>query len=140
MKRILFGAAALLSLGTSCNPAEGVCSKEFECQAELGLSLDDDYVAVCAATLEGQNNALRKNAEPQCEDLANAGVTLAICESALGCDDLKKAREDPTGAGDLCSDPRKGVVDAFAAADSGLDCDGVENPVAGEGEGEGEGE
>ena len=121
----------------SCSPAEGLCQKEFDCQAELELDLEDDYVAVCKAGLEGENNRLRQNAEKPCEDLANAAAALATCEAVLGCADLAASRQEPLSDNDKCKDLRQGVVDALDAADGGAACDAITDaPAEGEGEGE----
>ena len=138
-----FGALlAATALGSvSCNPAESICQKEYDCQEELGMSLEDDYVDVCAASHGGQNNALRQNAEQECEDLANALLAVVTCESALSCEDLAASRGAPLTDDDKCKDLRQGAVDALEAADAGAACDGVDHDAAeGEGEGEGEGE
>ena len=128
--------AGVAALG-GCNPAEGLCQKEYDCQEELGLSLEDDYVAVCAAGHEGANRALRANAEKECEDLANAQVALAGCESVLDCETLAKSRGAPLTDDDSCKDLRQSLVDALGEAEGGAACDGVDD-VAAEGEGEGE--
>ena len=139
----LMSSTALLGLVavSGCNPAEAICQKEYDCQDELGMSLEDDYVEICAAGHEGTNNALRKSAEQECEDLANAQVALAGCESVLACEDLAKSRGAPLTDDDNCKDLRQGAVDALTAAEGGATCDGVADAAAeGEGEGEGEGE
>ena len=138
-----FGALlAATALGSvSCNPAESICQKEYDCQEELGMSLEDDYVDVCAAARGGANNALRQNAEQECEDLANAQLAVVTCESALSCEDLAASRATPLTDDDKCKDLRQGAVDALEAAEGGATCDGVDHdPAEGEGEGEGEGE
>ncbi|MBI1947748.1 MAG: hypothetical protein HYS27_18815 [Deltaproteobacteria bacterium] len=133
------GLTALWCAG--CNPAESICQKEYDCQDELGLTLEDDYVDVCAASRAGANNALRQSAEQECEDLANAQLAVATCESALSCEDLAASRAAMLDEADKCKDLRQGAVDAAEAADGGATCDGIGDPPAeGEGEGEGEGE
>jgi hypothetical protein len=133
---IIAASLALTAAIFGCNPAEGLCQKQFDCHEQLGLNLEDDYVEVCAAELEGQNNALRKNAEKECKDLADAQVALATCLSTLSCDDLKKAQD---GGDTLCKDVQKDFSDKNTAADNGAKCDGIDDD-AGEGEGEGAGE
>ena len=140
---MMVGGALGLSafLSASCNPAEAICQKEYDCQDELGMSLEDDYVDVCQAGHQGENNALRQSAEQQCEDLANAMVAIATCESVLACEDLATSRGAPLTDDDKCKDVRQGMVDALEAAGGGADCDGGADEAAeGEGEGEGEGE
>jgi hypothetical protein len=138
-KLMILLVPAVLALGTSCNPAGALCEKEYDCQTQLGLTLEDDYPAVCKARLEGADATLRANAEKPCEDLANAFAALAACESVLSCEDLAASRAAPATDNDKCKDLRQGQIDAFAAADNGAACDGVAN-AGGEGEGEGEGE
>ena len=132
---------ALVAAAASCNPAQGLCQKQFDCKDKLKLDLQDDYVAVCAAEFEGANNALRQNAEKECKDLADAEVTTAVCLSSLSCDDLVKAA---TPGGDtICKDAQKDLSDKLKAADGGAKCDGIADAGEGEGEGaagEGEGE
>lgn len=131
MKKLACCAFVLFATIVGCNPAEGVCQKEFDCQTELKLHLEDDYVAVCAAEKEGVNNALRKNAERECKDLADAQVTLATCESTLSCADIAK---DRSGGDTLCKSSFDDLVKKTVAA--GTKCDAI---VDGGGEGEGEG-
>ena len=141
MLKVVLSFVPLMFLVAACNPAQGFCQKEFDCKDDLGLDLQDDFVAVCTAELEGENNALRQNAEKPCKDLADAEAAKATCLSTLSCDDLKKA---VGGEDTIC----KSVVDDFdtklEAANGGLDCNGVNEPAAegegaaGEGEGEGQ--
>jgi hypothetical protein len=122
---LFLGGAMAALFAAGCNPAEGLCQKEFDCQEQLGLNLEDDYVAVCAASREGVNNALRKNAERTCKDLADAQVSSAVCQSTLSCDDLKKSRDNFGGDEDPCKDLNKGLVDALNATNNAADCDGI---------------
>jgi hypothetical protein len=123
---LALAAAALCSV-VACNTFEGVCAKEFECQDELGKNLQDDFVKVCAKGADGANQALRENAEKECTDLANAQVALAVCESALDCATLAKARDNPGNeSDDACAIVRKGVTDSLEATSNGADCTGIE--------------
>ena len=144
LKVVLLSVPFVALLAASCNPAQGACQKTFDCQDQLGLKLEDDFVGVCTAEFEGENNALRQNAEKQCKDLADAEVAVATCEGGLGCDDLKKARN---GEETLCKKFEDDFQTALDATHGRADCDAVEDAGgegegaggAGEGEGEGEG-
>lgn len=130
-------ALVVPALLTSCTSGS-LCEKEYDCQEELGRNLDDDYPAVCAAIVDGQQNALRKNAEKECEDLANANVALTGCLNTLDCDKLAAFAK---GEGDDCEDFKKRVDDALEATDGGATCTGeaaVEEEEEDGGEGEGE--
>ncbi len=137
MRLALFVAVVPAFFVASCSPVgPALCEKEFDCQTELEVSLEDDYKEVCGAAAEGQQNALRKNAEKQCEDLANANVALAGCELTLDCAQLAAERK---GEGEDCQKFVDDVAAALDASNNGADCDGiaaVEDDAGGEGEGE----
>jgi hypothetical protein len=121
LKNILGGAALAIAV-SGCNPAANFCQKEYDCRDELKRDLEDDYPDVCAAQLEGQNNALRQNAEQECEDLANAQATYVTCLGNLSCDDLKKAEsKEPGKGGTACDEPGKDLV--TKTKDAGAKCD-----------------
>jgi hypothetical protein len=122
--RLLLVPVGVFALA-SCNPIEGYCKKQYECQSELGTDLEDDFTEVCLAGLEGFDKTLRASAEPECEELANAQVIYLTCQNALSCEDLKKLRD---GDDTLCKDQKKAVDDAQKAArdeDGSFMCDGI---------------
>lgn len=127
---LAFAAGSFFAL-SACNAFEGSCQKQFECQDELGQSLEDDFVQVCSKTNDGLNQALRANAEKECTDLANAQVALAACLSLLDCETLKKSVD---GEDDPCAAVRETVTDALTATNGGADCDGIADDQPGEGE------
>jgi hypothetical protein len=125
---------------SACDPIEGFCQKQYDCQEELGRNLEDDFPAVCAAAARSGLDALRANTEPECGELAAAQEALMLCENLLSCEDLKKLE---SGDGTICADQKKALVEANKAAlddDGSFKCDAIEPAVAAEGEGEGEGE
>lgn len=119
MRRLFLLLPVVVVAAAGCPATQAFCEKQFECQDDLGLKLEDDYVDVCVAQTDGNLAALRANAEPECEDLANAQVALAGCLLTLDCD--KIADEDE------CKDFRKGVADALDATDGGAACDAIED-------------
>jgi hypothetical protein len=127
---------------SACDPIEGFCQKQYDCQEELGRNLEDDFPAVCAAAARSGLDALRANTEPECDELAAAQEALMVCVNLLSCEDLKKVE---SGDGTVCADQKKALDKATEAArddDGSPKCDAVEPAAApgGEGEGEGEGE
>jgi hypothetical protein len=121
MRRALFAlsAAAVVVTAAGCPATQAFCEQQFKCREELGLELEDDFVDVCVAQTDGEQATLRANAEPECEDLANAQTALAACLQTLDCD--KIADEDE------CKDFRKGVADALDDTDGGAACDAIED-------------
>lgn len=109
---------------------EAACQKEYDCQAETGRALEDDYVAVCKARQEGYQNVLRQNAEQVCEDLANAELALQTCleNLLLTCEERASYDLDPDS--EVCGSMRKMRDDALEAANFGLACDGVRDDEA----------
>lgn len=115
--RLFFVVSAVVVGASACPATQAFCEKEFECQDELGVEFEDDFVDVCVAQTDGQQAALRANAEPECEALANANQALAACLITLDCEKFV----DP----DECKDFRKGQADALEDADGGAACDAV---------------
>ena len=132
----LLSFAAVAAFAVSCSPRGSVCQKEFDCQKELKVVFEDDYVQVCSATADGASKALQANAEKQCKDLDTAENVLAACELTLDCAKLAAERSDPDSTD--CKDQRKGVADAVQATIDEGGCTGIGAADAGEGEGEGE--
>jgi hypothetical protein len=126
MKHSVWFLSLAVAALSACSPNEGYCKKQYECQEELGLSLEDDFAEVCQAGLDGLDNALRASAEPECAELANAQAVLRTCQMALSCEDLKKLEG---GDDTLCKDQKKAVEEAQKDArddDGSFKCDGIE--------------
>ena len=119
MRRLLVLLPVVVVAAAGCPATQAFCEKQFECKDELGLSLEDDFVDVCVAQTDGQLATLRANAEPECEDLANAQTALSACLITLDCD---KIADD-----DECKEFREGLQDALDAADNGAKCDAIED-------------
>ena len=81
MKALL--SLALLVTVASCVP-QALCSKKQECDPEL----NDDSYNVCMTAYDARISALRANAEPECQRLADATLALDSCRAALDCDDF----------------------------------------------------
>ena len=133
MQKLVVSSFALVAVLVSagCPSIKELCQKEYDCQDELGVPLEDDYVAVCETATQGQLQALRKNAEQECEDLAGAEEALATCLLTLDCEQFAEYRSNPTS--DSCKEARENRMAKFEAAEFGAKCDG-----RGTGEGEGE--
>ena len=119
-KLVSMMALAMVAAGAGCNPAEAYCQKLYDCEAELDVDYEDDFPAVCNASIAGAQAALRENAEQECEDLANAQAAHVSCKAALECEDLKKAEGD-LEADTACKETGKALGEAFENA--GAKCD-----------------
>jgi hypothetical protein len=117
MKKLISLVSLSMLAAAGCNPAEAYCQKVYDCSDELEVDYEDDYPAVCAASLAGGNAALRENAEQECEDLANASAAYYSCLGALECADLKKHFEDGPEADTACKEPGKTLVETTEEAD-----------------------
>ena len=127
MKKMSLIAITGVALIQACSAYDGLCKKQFECQEELKLNLDDDFVDICAAQASGSEAVLRKSAEPECGKLADARLALVACQSVLGCEDFAKSVQEAGSDDDKCKDFSKGLTEAVEAADFGLACDGIED-------------
>lgn len=123
LKKLALLASVVAALSVGCSSSQGVCQKQYDCQDELGLKLEDDYVEVCVAFNDGGQDGLRANAEKECTALADARAALNVCQGALSCEDYKKSVTEPGADGDPCKDLSKALVDA--QKDASNKCDGI---------------
>lgn len=128
MRRGLMGLIAVFSVTLgACQPSETFCRQRYDCQTELGIDYEDDYIEICKAQQDANQEILRASTESECTDLANAELALMTClaNPLLSCDEFADFTNHASST--VCREAHDFYRDALAAADEGRKCDGIDD-------------
>lgn len=108
-KSTIWSALAVVALlgavSTGCSPARAHCQKREECTKD---PKSEDFVNVCTAEYEAEQERLRANEAEKCIVLANARDALAACQASLECIDFSERDNNSR-----CEDEREAYREAL---------------------------